>query len=200
VSEGARDPWTEVLDRHFASPSRAGEPSAGAPVGRSVRVTPRRLAVAAGALAILLAAVGVLAYLAAENRSRADAWRDRARALEGVVADRTRALNRQTARLNVASATLREARAALARSEADVQELERRQRELADEKAQLEDERAALRDVAGKLAACRSGLLLLLRDVVLGVEPDPPLVSEVEAACDAADAAMAAYGPTVGPP
>ena len=200
MSDGSRDPWTEVLDRHFAVPSPASEPPAGAPDGRTVRVTPLRLAVAAGVLAVLLAAVGVLAYVAAENRSRADAWLGRSRALEDVVADRTRALNRQTARLNAAAATLREAQAALARSEADVQELERRQRELASEKAQVEDERAMLRDIAGKLDGCRSGLLLLLRLVVDQVAPDPSLVSDVAGDCNAADAAMATYGLAVGSP
>ena len=161
-----QDPWREALGRHVAGEPTEPLPQADAPAPRGRRrLIVGLLAGSAAIIVALLAGGGYLGYLASENHDRADDWRDRSTALEGLVADRTKALNRQTARLNVASTRLRQAGRAVARSEQDVEQLEVRQRELAAEKAQVEDERAALvlqrADLAG-IANQLSGLLVRL--------------------------------------
>ena len=133
-----------------------------------------------------------------ENHDRADRWRDRSVVLQDLVADRTRGLNRQTARLNVASTRLRDARRAIGESEQDVVLLEARQRELANEKAQVEDERAALLSAAGQLESCNAGMESLIQVISSGLEPDPAELGGLVTVCDAADAAVSAYLQTYG--
>lgn len=113
--------------------------------------------------------------------------------LQDLVATRTKALNRQTARLNVASKRLREARNAIDRSEEDVANLEVRQRELANEKAQVEDQRAALLRTASQLQACNSGLGQLIQVLAGGLSPNQTDVDNVIVVCDGANQAVDAY-------
>jgi septal ring factor EnvC (AmiA/AmiB activator) len=182
---GARDPWEQALDRHIAG---AGGGDGGRPAGAWRRRLPW---VVAAVCAVALVAVAVVAVLAVgENRDRADGWRERSEVLQDLVADRTRALNRQTARLNVAATRLRQARSAIARSEADVRTLEERQRELADEKARVEDDRLLLEGAAELLDRCRTGLQESLDALAAGLEPDPALTESTAAACAEADARL----------
>jgi len=153
----------------------------------------------AGAV-ILLGVGGFMGYLAVENHDRADRWRDRSVVLQDLVADRTRALNRQTARLNVASTRLRHARRAIGESEQDVAQLEARQRELANEKAQVEDERVALLSTAGQLDSCNDGMSSLIEIISGGFQPDPVELNDLVAVCNAADDAVNSYVQTYGSP
>lgn len=184
-SRRARDPWDEALRRHVADAPGEEPP----PPRRGVSW----LAVLGVAVVALAGAAAYLGWVADENADRAERWRERSIVLQDLVADRTRALNRQTARLNTAATRLREARDAIARSEEDVANLEVRQRELADEKAQVEDERAALLGLAGQLDACNEGLAQLLQSVAGGLPAAPAEVDQVAAACSAANQAVDAY-------
>lgn len=200
----ADDPWRVALERHFAPPGEPPPPAASG--ARQVALTRSRLAAAALVLLGLLTAVGVLGYLAvdgrsaaAENARRAEGWRDRSVRLQDLVADRTRALNRQTARLNLAANRFRSARAALRRSEADVAQLEDRQRELAAEKAAVEDERGALalerealRGVAARLVGCNSALFDLYADATAGLPADAAF-ARARQECEGAGAAVSDY-------
>lgn len=189
------DSWKEVLERHIASNDETqplGQ-TEGRPAAKSIKVDKARIAAVAGTLAVLLGGAGFLGYLAWANHDRANRWRDRSVLVQDLVADRTRALNRQTARLNVASTTLRKARTAIVQSERDVVQLERRQRELANEKARVEDERAALLSVAGQLGSCNTGLGSLIEIVNSGFQADPADVSNLAAVCVAADDAVTRY-------
>lgn len=190
------DAWTLVLERHVGRPPPGDPPSGG-----GVRV-PRAWLVAAGVAGVLLvAAVGVLAALAVVNHGRADenldratAWRDRSEELQRLVGERTRDLNRQTARLNVASNRLRSARASIRRSEQDVAALEVRQRELAAEKAAVEDERAQLEiqqdlllDAAVQIGECNAALI----DLYNAGGADGVLADLASAECSEAEGAVA---------
>jgi septal ring factor EnvC (AmiA/AmiB activator) len=180
---GATDPWRDALDRHIGE-----APAAGPPPGRWRRRLPWLLLAAAVAALVAVSVVAVLAV--SENRDRAEGWQARAELLQDLVGDRTRALNRQTARLNVAATRLRQARTAIDRSEADVRDLEARQRELADEKARVEDDRLAMEQVARLLDDCRTGLRVMLDDVTGGLEPDGAVAQSTAAACAEADAQL----------
>lgn len=189
-SRRARDPWDEALRRHVAA-TPGNEPPPG-PL-RGVRLGVPWLVALGVAVLALAGAAAYLGWVAAENADRAERWRDRSIVLQDLLADRTRALNRQTARLNAAADRLREARDLIARSEEDVAALELRQRELADEKAQVEDERAALIGVATRLEDCNEGLAELLQVVASDLPVAPADVDRVAAACSSANQAMAGY-------
>lgn len=210
---GRRDPWDEVLSRHVSShtsgpePTRDGERKAG--------ITRRGLAILLSSLAVVfVAALGALAWVAVENQDRGEAWQQRSRALTGLVEDRTRALNRQTARLNTASTRLHAARRAIARSEADVKDLERRQAELANEKAQVEDERAVLEaesqtlreqaeglgSAAVLLADCNVGLREIMSLTLQGFVPSEISLSQTESTCSSAESGIADYLNRYGSP
>lgn len=195
-----RDPPREALDRHISSSDEPQplERANGLRPGRTIRLTtPRSIGMIAGVVALLgTAAFG--GYLSFENHDRADRWRDRSVLLQDLVAERTKALNRQTARLNVASTRLRGASRAISRSEQDVAQLEVRQRELADEKAQIEDERAALLGTAGQLESCNAGMGSLIQIISSGFQPDPVELDNLVSVCATADGAVDAYVQTYG--
>jgi septal ring factor EnvC (AmiA/AmiB activator) len=127
------------------------------------------------ALGLLVAGAGA-GYLAYENDSRADKWRERADRLQRnadqlneLLIERTEVLNKRPEELNALAAKLKKAQRAIARSEEDVKTLERRQRQLANEKAQVEDARAllaveaeALEEVASAYIDCSTGLAAVL--------------------------------------
>ena len=199
------DPWATALERHFAAPSP--------PPRRQVTLTGASLVLAIIGAVALAAGVAVLATLAVvnyqradENHARAVGWQDRSEQLQDLVGERTKALNRQTARLNVASNRLRRARVAIDRSEEDVADLQVRQRELAAEKAAVEDERAflalereALGDVATKLARCNS----VMFDFILASDGGYLTTGHavrVQQRCSEAQAAVDGYSSTVGAP
>lgn len=191
-----QDPWSEALARHI-SPGEPERPEARRPA-RALSLTKPRLI---GIIAVVVALIGAgaaVGYVAFENSERADRWRDRSVVLQDLVAQRTEALNRQTARLNVAATRLRAARRAISRSEADVAQLEVRQRELANEKAQVEDERAALLNVAGQLESCNAGMGSLIQIISGGLQPDPTDLGNLVSVCNAADAAVSVYIQTYG--
>ena len=188
-SRRATDPWDEALRRHVAG-APGGEPQ---PPRRGVRLGVPWLVALGVAVAALAGAAAYLGWVADENADRAERWRERSILLQDLVADRTRALNRQTARLNAAADRVQEARDLIARSEEDVAALELRQRELADEKAQVEDERAALIGVATRLEDCNEGLAELLQVVASDLPVPPAEVDRVAAACSSANKAVAGY-------
>jgi hypothetical protein len=186
----ARDPWDEALRRHVSG-AREEEPATSP--RRGVRLGVPWLVALGVAVLALAGAAAYLGWVADENAERAERWRERSVVLQDLVADRTRALNRQTARLNAAADRLQEARDLIARSEEDVAALELRQRELADEKAQVEDERAALIGVATRLEDCNEGLADLLQVVASDLPVPPAEVDRVAAACSSANQAVAGY-------
>jgi hypothetical protein len=196
------DPWREALDKHIATDATKELPVAGDPGGPAGgrRVPNWLLVLAVGAIAVLVVAGAYVGFLAVENHNRADRWRDRATATQGLVDSRTKALNRQTARLNVASTRLRATRQAVERSEQDVDELASRQRELAAEKAQVEDRRAALElqgtdlaEVASQLTFCRDDLVGLVNTYAQGLTPSAGEYERAASSCDAADATINDY-------
>jgi hypothetical protein len=195
------DPWRQALDRHIAGEPTEPSPRADAPAPRGRRrLFVGLLAGGAALIVALLAAGGYLGYVAMENGDRADDWRDRSSALQGLVGDRTKALNRQTARLNVASTRLRQARRAVTRSEQDAEQLAARQRELAAEKAEVEDQRAALEvdrqaliGVANQIGYCNQALVGLIQTVDSGFQPSTSEVQGAATACAAADEAIDSY-------
>jgi hypothetical protein len=122
------------------------------------------LATSVGLIVGLLAAGGYVGYLAIENHDRADRWRERSTAAQDLVADRTRALNRQTRlpqhRLDAAppgtrcARPIRTGRRAAGGSPARAR---RREAQVEDERALVETQRDALAGVAGDLLSCRNG-------------------------------------------
>ena len=93
------------------------------------------------ALGLLVAGAGA-GYLAYENDSRADKWRERADRLQRnadqlneLLIERTEVLNKRPEELNALAAKLKKAQRAIARSEEDVKTLERRQRQLANRRS-----------------------------------------------------------------
>lgn len=198
------DPWAAALARHFTDPE---------PPRRRHQVTlsGALLVIAVVGLVALVAGTAVLATLAVlnhrradENLSRAIVWQGRSDELQELVGDRTKALNRQTARLAIASDRLRKARTAIARSEEDVATLQTRQRELAAEKAAVEDERAsialqrdALGGIAEMLVAC-NGVMYELVLAADGGYVDDGHVLRVQQECGAARAAVDDYAAAFG--
>lgn len=196
------DPWREALDKHITTDATRELPVAGDPGGPAGgRRVPNWLLMFGGGLVALLVVAGAyVGFLALENHDRADRWRDRATATQGLVDSRTKALNRQTARLNVASTRLRATRQAVERSEQDVNELAARQRELAAEKARVEDQRAglelqstALAEVANQLTFCRDDLAGLVNTYAQGFTPSADEYERAASSCDAADATINTY-------
>lgn len=181
------DPWREALEKWTTVEVDLPEPEP------RPRVLGRRhIVIASSVCALLLAlsiAGGVLTYL---NRQNADKWRDRSEALQELVAERTKALNRQTARLNVAARNLRKAQVAIARSEDDVAALEQRQRALANEKAQVEDQRAELVGLAQAMATCNDILVTVANGLIDGADPTLIDTSSINETCRPAFEASAA--------
>lgn len=198
------DPWHDALDRWTTQDlSALTQPLEGAGAGHAqtpsppprrtfALTTPRVIALSVAA-AVMLGAAGAGGFLAYKNRERADDWRDRSVALQDLVAERTKALNRQTARLNVASTTLRKARASITRSEKDVTQLELRQRELANEKAQIEDQRGQLEVVTGSLGTCNTGLREVIDAIGAGVDLSTVDLTPLAQTCQRADGALQTY-------
>lgn len=190
----ASDPWTLVLERHFAEPP--SEPRRG-----GITVSRGWIITAAAIGVLLVAATAVLATLAfvnhqraTENLERASSWRDRSEELQRLVTERTKGLNRQTARLNVASNRLRSARSSIRRSEQDVAALELRQRELSAEKAAVEDERAQLEiqqgllvEAAVQIDECNTALI----DLYNAGGGDGFLIDRASVECSEAEGAVA---------
>lgn len=194
------DPWKEVLEQHITSE----RPADGA-LGRG---RPGRPWLVGGAalIAVLVVVIGVLTALtlinygrANDNLERAERWQERSTELSVLVEERTRGLNRQTARLNVASNRLRSARRSVVRSEEDVETLEQRQRELAAEKADVEDEREQLRQAASAFEQCEIELISLL-DGVLGGYATQADLNAAAAICTEAEEAFASAQATSGAP
>jgi chromosome segregation ATPase len=159
------------------------------------------------AIAASIVAAGA-AYVAYDNKSRAEGWEERAFRLErnteqlnGLLSERSTQLNERTRELNELAATVTRQQNALARSESDVETLSARQRKLAAEKAAVEDSRAALalqsaalEDVADALVACNTGLFELFGYVV---EDDRAsanaIVDSVAATCSSAESRLSQY-------
>lgn len=207
------DPWQTAITQHFATghagageePPGEGEPSGKRTLAYSVHVG--WIVGGAAVLALALIGAGYLGFLAVRNHDTANEWRDRSVALEGLVADRTKALNRQTARLNTASKKFRASQRSIRRSERDVAELEDRQRELAAEKTLLEDDQAALSQaqaaletqqealtgVANQMIECNKELFYVVQLLDSGIQPSSSAYRDAEQACSSADSALAAY-------
>ena len=204
MGQTPKDPWHDALDRWTTQDlSALTQPLDGAPAGltqepgapgpRMVALTTPRVVAVSAVAAVLLGAVAAGGVLTYTNRQRADDWRDRSVALQDLVAERTKALNRQTARLNVASTTLRKARGSITRSEKDVAQLELRQRELANEKAQIEDQRAQLEVVTGSLGTCNTGLREVIDAIGTGVDLSTVDLTPLAQTCQRADGALQTY-------
>lgn len=163
-------------------------------------------AVAVAVVAVLVAAAS--AYVAYDNRNRAEDWEERVFRLErnteqlnGLLVERSTQLNERTRELNKVATTVTRQQNALVRSESDVQNLTARQRQLAAEKAAVEDSRAALaqqsavlEDVADTLVSCNSGLFELFGYVVEGDRASAnAIVGEVSEACALAESRFAGY-------
>lgn len=139
-------------------------PSAASTAAVRRGITARQSALA-GVMVALVACVGVAAWIAYTNKTRADRWQARSGALQrnvtalnGIVVRRTVLLNARARQLNDLAGKVQQSQSALSQSEGDVQNLEGRQRALANEKAQLEDERSALTQVASAYITCKSDL------------------------------------------
>ena len=204
MGETPPDPWHDTLNRWTTQDlSALTQPLEGAgaehaqtpspPPRRTFALTTPRVIALSVAAAVMLGAAGGGGFFAYKNRERADQWRARSVVLQDLVADRTSALNRQTARLNVASTTLRKARASITRSESDVAQLEVRQRELANEKAQIEDQRAQLEVVTGSLGSCNVGLRDVINAISTGVDLTTVDLSPLSQTCQQADSALQTY-------
>jgi hypothetical protein len=159
------------------------------------------------AVAATIVAAGS-AYVAWDNKSRAERWEERAFRLErnteqlnGLLVERSTQLNERTRELNRAAANVTVQQNALERSESDVETLTERQRELAAEKAAVEDSRAALtlqstalEGVADALVACNAGLFELFGYVVAGDRVKADTVADhVAADCQLAESQFAEY-------
>ena len=162
--------------------------------------------IAIAALAVVVAAGS--AYIAWDNKSRAERWEERAFTLErnteqlnGLLVERSTQLNERTRELNGLAAKVQRQQSALTRSESDVASLSRRQRELAAEKARVEDDRAALQvqsrvlnSVANAFVACKDGLVALLGYVVQGDQTSASaVVDRVGADCSRAETLLLDY-------
>jgi uncharacterized protein HemX len=164
-------------------------------------------------VAALVAAIAVVvaagsAYVAWDNKSRAERWEERAFRLErnterlnGLLVERSTQLNERTRELNALAGKVTRQQNALARSESDVETLSDRQRELAAEKAAVEDSRAelalqstALEGVADSLVVCNAGLFELFGYVVAGDRAKADAVADdVSADCQLAESRFAEY-------
>ena len=213
----ADPPWTPPPSGSRALADRLAEAH---PAPEAERALPRRpaleparrgggwlIASAAVAVAAVFVAAGS-AYVALDNRNRAEDWEDRVFRLErnteqlnGLLVERSTQLNERTRELNKLAATVTRQQNALVRSESDVESLTERQRELAAEKAAVEDSRAALAQqsavlerVADTLVSCNSGLFELFGYVVDGdrVSADA-IVGDVSEACALAESRLTAY-------
>lgn len=164
-------------------------------------------------VAALIAAAAVVvaagsAYIAWDNKSRAERWEDRAFDLErnteqlnGLLVERSTQLNERTQELNVLAGKVTRQQNALVRSESDVEALSERQRKLAAEKAAVEDSRAALavqsaalEGVADALLRCNAGLGELFGYLVDGERgAADAIVDGVASNCQLAESRFAEY-------
>jgi uncharacterized protein HemX len=191
------DPATEVA----SAPRR---PPAPARRRRGWPIVAALIAIAA--IAVFVAAGS--AYVAWDNKNRAERWEERAFGLErnteqlnGLLVERSTQLNERTRELNTLAGKVTRQQNALARSESDVETLSDRQRELAAEKAAVEDSRAelalqstALEGVADSLVVCNAGLFELFGYVVAGDRAKADAVADdVSADCQLAESRFAQY-------
>jgi uncharacterized protein HemX len=191
------EPATEVA----SAPRRPPPP---APRRRGWPIVAALIAIAA--LAVVVAAGS--AYIAWDNKSRAERWEERAFTLErnteqlnGLLVERSTQLNERTRELNTVVRKVTRQQNALARSESDVETLSDRQRELAAEKAAVEDSRAtlalqsrALEGVADSLVVCNAGLIELFGYVVAGDRAKADAVADdVSVDCQLAESRFAEY-------
>jgi TolA-binding protein len=164
------------------------------------------LVVGSLALAALIAAGGVAAYLARSNADRARRWETRsllaehnAHELNGLLVERTADLNVRIRQLNQMAGKVESSQSALSRSESDVTSLVERQRELANEKAQLEDQQAALADVATAYRQCKDGLATAIDHILAN---DLAWVQKhadsIDSVCGNADDSFAGYQQAFG--
>jgi hypothetical protein len=189
------EPATEVASARPRPPAPA-PPRRGWPI------------VAALIAAIAVAVAAGSAYVAWDNKSRAERWEERAFTLErnteqlnGLLVERSTQLNERTRELNTLAGKVTRQQNALARSESDVETLSDRQRELAAEKAAVEDSRAelalqstALEGVADSLVVCNAGLFELFGYIVAGDRAKADAVADdVSADCQLAESRFAQY-------
>ena len=213
----ADPPWSpppsgsRALADRLAEAENQPTPHATTPRPRLPTPAPRGRGWLVVAVVIALAATIVAAgsaYVAWDNKSRAERWEERAFRLErnteqlnGLLVERSTQLNERTRELNRAAANVTVQQNALERSESDVETLTDRQRELAAEKAAVEDSRAelalqstALESVADALVACNAGLFELFGYVVAGDQAKADTVADhVAADCQLAESRFAEY-------